>query len=216
MFPDMLRREGTLDDFVIKEVKCYLPLRITADDIVLDIGANIGAFTRLAYEEGASRIIAIEPEPSNADMWRKNRCLMPEHDIEFFQAAVVPASQFVDGQSVHLFVNVEKNKGLHSLLEYRGRDTIEVSTISWEYLLAKQPTVVKVDIEGGEFLLDWSSLPRSIRTLAVEIHLMKKGNREKAQHIVDTILAQGFHEVVAQRDESGKRWTSFYIFQRSS
>ena len=39
---------------------------------VLDIGAHIGVFTRLALEAGAVRVRAVEPEPHNAALWRQN------------------------------------------------------------------------------------------------------------------------------------------------
>lgn len=39
---------------------------------VLDIGAHIGAFSRYAVRRGACAVVAYEPEPSNADLFRHN------------------------------------------------------------------------------------------------------------------------------------------------
>ena len=39
---------------------------------VLDVGAQIGAFTRVALAAGAARVLAVEPEPANAALWREN------------------------------------------------------------------------------------------------------------------------------------------------
>jgi FkbM family methyltransferase len=41
-------------------------------DVVLDCGANVGAYTREALEEGASLVIAIEPAPVNVECLRRN------------------------------------------------------------------------------------------------------------------------------------------------
>ena len=41
-------------------------------DVVLDVGANIGAYTREALDEGASVVIAIEPGPENVACLRRN------------------------------------------------------------------------------------------------------------------------------------------------
>jgi len=40
-------------------------VRIRKGDIVLDLGAHIGTFTRFALNRGAAKVIAFEPEPSH-------------------------------------------------------------------------------------------------------------------------------------------------------
>jgi hypothetical protein len=40
--------------------------------VILDIGAHIGVFARLALDSGAKRVIAVEPEPTNAALCRAN------------------------------------------------------------------------------------------------------------------------------------------------
>ena len=39
---------------------------------VLDVGAQIGAFSRAALGAGCTRLVAVEPERSNAELWRQN------------------------------------------------------------------------------------------------------------------------------------------------
>lgn len=41
-------------------------------DIVLDCGANVGTYTRLALGKGAALVVAIEPEPKNLECLRRN------------------------------------------------------------------------------------------------------------------------------------------------
>ena len=41
-------------------------------DVVVDIGANIGIFTSLAFDMGASRVLGFEPFPGNFELAKKN------------------------------------------------------------------------------------------------------------------------------------------------
>lgn len=41
-------------------------------DVVLDVGANVGLFTKAALESGASLVVAIEPVPANVESLRRN------------------------------------------------------------------------------------------------------------------------------------------------
>lgn len=211
-FPDMERRPDTLDDFVIAESKCYEAMNLKAEDIVLDIGANIGAFTRVALEAKVAQIVAVEPDPENSAQWRKNieRLSAPATSVVFKEAAVTSES----GNSILLWKNEGKNKGMHSVVEHRGRTPVPVKTIAFKELLDLKPTALKVDIEGGEYGFSWNDIPSTVRVIAIELHLTKKGWREQAQRVVETIKAQGFTAKVAKEDTSGKRWTSFYIFTR--
>ena len=45
---------------------------IRKGDVVLDCGANVGAYTREALDEGASLVVAIEPAPVNVECLRRN------------------------------------------------------------------------------------------------------------------------------------------------
>lgn len=45
---------------------------LTEHDSVLDVGAHIGVFSRLALAEGCSRVIAYEPESTNIELLRQN------------------------------------------------------------------------------------------------------------------------------------------------
>ena len=60
-------RPGTSDSFVVEEVFSgeYNKLNITEDDVILDIGLNIGMFTLFALKKGAKRVIGFEAEVEN-------------------------------------------------------------------------------------------------------------------------------------------------------
>ncbi len=47
-------------------------ITVRPGDIVLDCGANVGVFTRVALKAGAFRVVAIEPAPDNIECLRRN------------------------------------------------------------------------------------------------------------------------------------------------
>ena len=48
-------REGTLDEYIFKEVRsAYKNLEVQEGDVVLDLGANVGAFAKQAINTGAT------------------------------------------------------------------------------------------------------------------------------------------------------------------
>jgi hypothetical protein len=55
-----------------------LPERFSPDDIIIDIGAHIGAFAYACLQRGAGRVIAFEPEPENYALPRLS-LLTPEN-----------------------------------------------------------------------------------------------------------------------------------------
>lgn len=72
-------------DFLFKEIFEYqiynnIPeMKIKNGDVVLDIGAHIGIYSRYAACQGASRVIAMEMDPRNFSCLRLN--VRPEDDI---------------------------------------------------------------------------------------------------------------------------------------
>ena len=47
-------------------------VNVNAGDTVLDCGANVGVFTRVALAAGAKQVVAIEPAPDNVACLRRN------------------------------------------------------------------------------------------------------------------------------------------------
>ena len=72
-------------DFVFKEIFHYqiynnIPqMKIKKDDVVVDVGANIGIYSKYAAIQGASRVIAMEMEPKHFSCLRLN--VRPEDDV---------------------------------------------------------------------------------------------------------------------------------------
>jgi FkbM family methyltransferase len=123
----------------------------------LDGGAHIGAFSEWAKENGAASILAVEPEPSNAALYRENH-----PDLELIEAAIT------DGEDVTLVVAPNTwRHAVEDVTHYAGGERISVSSTGLDELLATGVDYVKLDIEGAEMKLlsaprDWKNVERLV------------------------------------------------------
>ena len=124
-------------------------VEVHAGDRVMDCGAAVGTFSVAALEAGAS-VRAFEPLPKNAAILRDNVAPYGER-ADVIEAALIPGpessvwlaggSGFPGTHSICSRAKVIKQKFLVPALMFR------------EQLIYYQPNVLKLDIEGGEYLL---------------------------------------------------------------
>jgi len=160
-----------MDKYIVDEMDkdyAYILSKVK-DKVVMDIGANLGAFTKYSLLNGAKRVIAIEPELDNYTLLLLNST----DDVIPINAAV----SMVSDEEVTLYVNSGNNKGLHTIMpdwlcSSRPDCTIQtISTISIQYLLETyRPEVLKIDIEGGETIIAEviKNLPDYVKYVAIE------------------------------------------------
>ena len=90
-----------------------------------------------------------------------------------------------------------------------------VRILSFRSVLGEvRPTVLKVDIEGGEWLLNWDDLPPQLRAIHLEMHMIPKkaGGRQLAPIIHAKLLNQGF---TATKEPNFKvMWGTHPIYHR--
>lgn len=201
-------REDTLDEYVIKEQRCYDPLfqlKLMKGNVVLDIGANIGAFAYRALKAGASQVICFEPDPDNIEVFNKQKL----ENVKLVKGAI---SQ--NKGTAQLYRNGGKNKGMHSLQKINGRETVTVKTYPFIGAIERySPDLIKIDIEGGEFEFDLSHIPEGVKGIAIEIHLNHKGNRELAVDLINQLKKQ-FPNVLKDPHITDKNWTTLFIGTR--
>ena len=143
-------RPMTSDSVVVEEVMggTYRKLNIQHDDVVLDIGMNIGIFTIWALRQGAKFVYGYEPDPNNYSLAqyniKKNSC---DSKSKQFNKAVIGT----DDKQRYFAINLKRNKGAHSLVPKRGRNKITVDCVNINEILKLNPTIIKMDIEGGEY-----------------------------------------------------------------
>ena len=119
-------------------------------DIVLDCGANVGAFTREAVDEGAAVVVAIEPAPDNVECLRRNFAA----EIASGRVIIYPKGVWDKDDFLTLNLNNSTSAMDSFVIE---KDThagvrVPLTTIDKLALELKLPRVdfIKMDIEGAE------------------------------------------------------------------
>jgi FkbM family methyltransferase len=124
--------------------------------VIYDLGANVGYLSLLlARHVGAEgRVFAFEPLPANQQRLLANLRLNPELNIEFIAMAVANGSGRM-AFKLHASDDMGKLEGSAGRqIEYA--DSIQVETVSLDDFAYREhnpvPSLVKIDIEGGEVL----------------------------------------------------------------
>jgi FkbM family methyltransferase len=120
-------------------------------DIVLDCGAHVGVFTRVAVAAGAGLVVAIEPAPRNVECLRRNMAA----EIASGRVLVVAEGVWDKEGTLPLHMDASNSDGARLLSTDKPRAvTIEVPLTTIDLLVArlKLPRVdfIKMDIEGAE------------------------------------------------------------------
>jgi len=195
----ILIRPKTTDVVSVMEVfkdEVYKKLKITDNDIVLDLGANIGAFSLYANSKHSpQKTYSYEVEPSNFEMLRKNVGNNVLADkINYFNLGVVADN--IEKRDLFLDTNCT---GCHTMLPSLQKQKILVQCVNIQDVIEKHnPTVVKMDIEGSEYeCLKSIKSFKNIRELMLEFHselLVDEENNEKLNEVID-ILKKSFSVV---------------------
>lgn len=185
------------DQGVIKQMRDYkalLPCPIK-NPVILDLGGFIGTFVWFARRNmNPSKIISVEPDPDNIEMFHKN---WTKDQVTLYEAAVTMS----DTDTLPLYLG-KTYRSCNSLEPFRGREKVDVPTVSFRTLLDKyQPNIIKCDIEGGEFGLDWKNLPESVKYVTMEIHQRRLVWVDQMKIIDQKLLDQGFTHVKAPKHE---------------
>lgn len=133
---------------------------------VLDCGAHIGAFSVWAAKHRRCKVVAAEASKGNSEMLRMN-VAANKADVKVMHGAIA----IKDG-STSLWFN-EKTPSRSSALKGKKGSTNEiVKNICLPSLLETfMPSILKIDIEGGEFdLLDNRFSLSGIRAVMLEYH----------------------------------------------
>ena len=135
-------REDTLDEYVIKEQRCYDSLlQFAKGNVIMDIGANIGALAHRALKAGASYVVCFEPDPDNIEVFNRQKL----GNVKLVKGAIAQ-----EKGTAKLYLNGGKNKGMHTLQPINGREVVEVKTYPCKGAIKRySPETIKIDNEGG-------------------------------------------------------------------
>ena len=133
----------------VQKVYDYPSAHVSPGNIVIDCGAHIGGFTRVALQAKAQLVVAIEPEKLNIEAFRKNFV------AELRSGRVILIEKGIWDKSGTLALHLSNTGDSHSvaIAQNSGRDeSIEVTTLDAIVKSLNLPRVdfIKIDIEGSE------------------------------------------------------------------
>ena len=168
-FPDFSARLGSNDLYTFANLFEDYPIRKLREALsqvnqVVDAGANVGAFSWLVLRMAAQigqrvTVTAIEPSQENV---RHLKAQPFAGRLDILHGAVGPEDGW--GQMIQ-----GKNSVTHRVkfAKERSRDSVEIFSLE---ALCNKSTLLKMDIEGGEFSILQRGLPTNVRYLFLEWH----------------------------------------------
>lgn len=171
------------------------------DDIVLEIGANIGYYA-LIEARICRKVYAAEPHPKNFERLRKNIALNGKTNVEMFNIALGA----VDA-TIHLACSPLSNWHTCRNATAQVADVIEVPGRRIDSFVADKepPTFIKMDVEGYELevLRGATETLRNIRAMFLELHGDTLSHDEIIE-LLDILSASGLSpSLIVQYDWPG-------------
>ena len=175
--------------------KEMLSIDYNEDDIIADIGAYTGQFASIVLEKGVKKVKCYEPTKYTFDILKKYN----NEKMEIYNYAVVGN----DDKERNFFIS--KGIGVtNSLIKKKGQDKFEVvKCINYNDAI-KDCSIVKIDIEGGEYEIP-NLIQEHIRAYLIDFHKVGKDWKDKANKIVSELKEKGYNCKVMPNFECG--WT---------
>jgi len=206
--------EGLSHDLIVDGVREFyatqrMKKEITAGDIVVDIGANIGYYAlleaKLVGKKGV--VYAIEPVPQNVEILRKNVKLNNYRNIEVYQLAIGDKKG-----TAPMYVSKKYNwssmsKNIEGVEETVVKE-IEVETTTLDDFLKNKPypNMIRMDVEGYEYQIikgmkNILSKKKPLK-LFIEFHFPML-NKKQSLEILKTLKKHDFVIVDATAEMKG-------------
>lgn len=167
-------RKNTSDKFTVDEIWKHniYNIQIKKDDMVVDLGANIGAFTIFAAKIALNgKVFAFEPERSNYQQLVKNIDLNKLKNSFPYKLGVAHKKC-----TLPLFLSNE-NKGAASIYESHSEKKEKINCMILEEIFKlcniENIDILKMDIEGAEYDVLFSTpkhIFKRINCIVLEFH----------------------------------------------
>ena len=174
---------------------------LRSDDVVLEVGANIGYYA-LIEARICRKIYAAEPHPSNFARLNENIALNKFTNIETFNVAF-------GAENTKLYLECSNLSNWHSCRGTSANTPNTVAVEGWRidsFLEGKEaPTLIKMDVEGYELevLRGARRALQSVRHLFLELHGAILG-RSEIRELLDLVKDAGLQpSLIVQYDRPG-------------
>lgn len=128
------------------------------NQMMVDIGANIGAASILAYTKGAVDILAFEPEKHNYKQLEKNIKLNHLEDvitpIKLAVSDRIGETQIFDGQGGSFIAGANGvSQEMRDSFAQKKKESVKTTTLDEILAEIDEIALLKVDCEGGEYMI---------------------------------------------------------------
>ncbi len=152
-------------------------IKLKKSDIVVDIGAYVGEYSLYA-SRFAQKVIAYEASPYTFQVLKMNKTA----NMEIHHKAVVGDNR----KEATLYLS--RGIGATNSLVKKKNKSVIVPAINYNEVI-KEATVVKIDVEGGEY--DYDIIHPNLRAIILEFHPI--GDKWVAAYkIMDQLKRRGF------------------------
>jgi FkbM family methyltransferase len=140
------------------------------DKVCLDLGGNVGGFTKVAIDGGAKAVYTVECDIRNYEKMVESFKDEPKANI--IHAAVSDSTAQTirifkgNSQQAHCSVSIMKRS---KFADYDEVTNVHISTLLKKY----QPDIIKIDIEGAEYQIIEFVEAYQPEALFVELHMGK-------------------------------------------
>lgn len=181
---------------------------VSADDVVWDIGANVGVYSIFAARQGAT-VHAFEPDPGFCDHLRRNVDLNGQ-DVNIHETAL---SDETGTTTLYTDGTAGKSPSLSDGGEDREEVTVEMRRADDVDPDILRPDVVKIDVEGAETAVvrGFGEQLADVETIFVELHPeMLPGFDSSIEEVQELIELHGHEATFEQRRDD----QTHVIYQR--
>jgi FkbM family methyltransferase len=218
------RREGTTDGLIWQQVyeeNAYrLPPRFRPDDIILDIGAHIGAFSCACIARGAKYVYGYEPDKENFALallntrrWFHIHNPREKHNPSCLENIAIWRSDKVEDIAVGKYTVSPDPSGLIDTgateTSRGGTECQACKSIGLDVVLNELPkvTLMKLHCEGAEWpILLTSRALAKVERVIVKLHTRKStnANSPSSQSLIPGGILEGeFLALVGQLQSAG-------------
>ena len=176
-----------------KEFMLLLEEEVQADDVCLDLGANIG-YTTLTMASKAKHVLAVEPDPHNFRILKENIRLNEYSDkVDIYQKAI-------SDRDSHTEFWIADRPNLNSMQKTKhSKKKIDVVTETLSTFLGSTAiNFIKMDVEGHEVEIlkggrDYFAASRQHVKILIEVHPMYYSVERSFAKVLEEYLQIGFH-----------------------